>query len=88
MAKFSPDPVAAGPAIRGFSGGGFSGKRSIRPQRAKTPNTTSQKDEAIQPKRMTKRPRMIPSRRVKPSIWNTPTIRVTAATVQARTRKR
>lgn len=23
MAKFSPDPVAAGPAIRGFSGGGF-----------------------------------------------------------------
>ncbi len=23
MAKFSPDPVAAGPSVRGFSGGGF-----------------------------------------------------------------
>ena len=23
MAKFSPDPVVAGPSIRGFSGGGF-----------------------------------------------------------------
>lgn len=23
MAKFSPDPVASGPSIRGFSGGGF-----------------------------------------------------------------
>ncbi len=23
MAKFSPDPVASGPTIRGFSGGGF-----------------------------------------------------------------
>src|SRR3954471_14307640 len=71
-----------------LSEGGFSGRRLIRFHRAKAPNTTSQKEEAIQAKRMAKRPRMIPSRKVKPSIWNTPTIRVTAATVEARTRKK
>jgi len=71
-----------------ISAGGFSGRRLILFQRAKAPNATIQKEDAIQAKRMANRTMMIPSDAVKPSIWNTPAMRVTAATVEARTRKR
>ncbi len=32
MAKFSPDPVASGPSIRGFAGGGFKIDEQVYPE--------------------------------------------------------
>src|SRR5689334_5770707 len=68
--------------------GCFSGSRLARVNRAKAPNTASQKDMAIQAKRIAKRTRIAVSLQVKSSTWNTPVISVTAATVEARTRNR
>src|SRR4051812_1735439 len=67
---------------------GFSGNRLVREKRAQTPNSASQKDMAIQANKIANRERMTISRRVKPSNCSTPAICVTAATVEASTRKR
>jgi hypothetical protein len=74
--------AAVGPAT------GFKGSRSTLFNRAQTPNSASQKDETIQANRMAKSARMTTSRGVKPSNCSTPAIWVTAATVEASTKKK
>src|ERR1700761_4638766 len=75
-------------AAEGWSDGGFSGSRLAPVNLATAPKTVSQKDATIQANRMANRRMVTTSPKLSPSLFRTPNMRVTPATVDARTRYR